>query len=237
MTYEEFKRKRADFFCDALLGDMETCNDYPFLLDFLAVYSDLKKENAELKAENYALQARVKKLCALSIEDLPSEEWRDVKGYEGRYFVSNLGRVKSFTRKHFRLLVPQIKWTGYATVSLSAFPAGRVKTVFIHRLVAQAFIPNPNNKPYVNHKDGNKQNNCVDNLEWVTTEENNRHARENGLLASGTRHGKAVLTEEQVRYIRENPDKLKVKELCEFLGVSRSTVEKCKFGLSYKKMK
>ena len=77
--------------------------------------------------------------------------------------------------------------------------------MFIHRLVAEKYIPNPENKPQVNHKDGNKLNNCVDNLEWVTNQENRNHAVDNDLQVAGERCSWAKLTEENVKEIRANP--------------------------------
>jgi hypothetical protein len=125
------------------------------------------------------------------------EIWKNIDfidGFEGLYQVSNLGRVKSLGRvviypnscynksnegvyRPERILKHKIK--GYAGITLSN---GKNKICTnIHRLVALAFIPNPNNKPCVNHIDGTKQNNCVSNLEWVTWAENIQHAYDNGL--------------------------------------------------------
>ena len=105
------------------------------------------------------------------------EIWRDIKNYEGIYEVSNLGRIKSISRngtiKENRILKPN-KVMGYSQVGLQKYVTRKYKK--IHRLVAEAFIPNPENKKEVNHKDGNKTNNCVDNLEWVTTSENQLHS-------------------------------------------------------------
>lgn len=77
--------------------------------------------------------------------------------------------------------------SGYPSVSL-----GRRSTVFVHRIVAAAFIPNPLNLPHVNHLDGNKLNPAADNLEWTTHKENMRHASRLGLLATGARHGRTT---------------------------------------------
>jgi len=107
------------------------------------------------------------------------ETWKDVPNYEGLYQVSNLGRVKSF-RKSTKfgcpseyILNPSIANHGYAEVTLYG-NAGRHK-ILLHRLVATVFIPNPDNLPQINHKDENKLNNCVDNLEWCTPAYNNAY--------------------------------------------------------------
>lgn len=116
------------------------------------------------------------------VENLPHEVWRDVVGYEGQYKVSSLGRVKRIPTTRVRkdgkpyeiageILVSQheIK-KGYLRVCLGK--KSLVKHFLVHRLVADAFIPNPNNLPQVNHKNSNKQDNRVENLEWCTNEYN-----------------------------------------------------------------
>lgn len=109
------------------------------------------------------------------------EAWVDIKNYEGLYQISSLGEVKSLKRNttHERILIPRIDRNGYLYVILCK--NGITKTKKIHRLVAENFIENPENKYSVNHKDGNKLNNCVDNLEWATMKEQARHAVDNGL--------------------------------------------------------
>lgn len=99
------------------------------------------------------------------------EEWRMIPGYEGLYMVSNLGRV--FGLKSKCILKEEIDIWGYYRVTL--WKNNKYKHFKIARLVAMAFIPNPNNLPCVNHKDENKANNCVDNLEWCTQEYNNNY--------------------------------------------------------------
>lgn len=140
----------------------------------------------------------------LGVVSLPNEIWLDVVGYEGFYQVSNLGRVKSFYRGKVHLLKYQLDSQGYVIVTLSK--GGKQKGCKVHVLVAQAFIPNPENKPFVNHIDGNKSNPHVSNLEWVTQSENMKHAFRIGLKkpAAGAKSGKSKLTEKDVRYIREH---------------------------------
>jgi hypothetical protein len=105
------------------------------------------------------------------------EKWKDIIGYEGFYMVSNLGRVKSlpkqagFMFRKERILKPNVTHHGYHRVTLQK--DGHIKSLAIHRLVALAFIKNPNMLPYINHKDENKTNNCVNNLEWCDVAYNN----------------------------------------------------------------
>lgn len=108
------------------------------------------------------------------------EFWEDIPQYEGLYQISNLGRVKSLPRTSKKRIINKeiIKVftklpNGYLKVGLSK--NGKTKYYFVHRLVAQVFIPNTNNKPCVNHRDCNKMNNNVDNLEWCTYKENNSY--------------------------------------------------------------
>lgn len=104
------------------------------------------------------------------------ETWKDIKGYEGLYQVSNFGMVKSLNyngTKEEKLLKNKVESSGY--IRLCLMKNGKRKSVLLHRLVAEAFLENPENKKEVNHKDGNKENNNVDNLEWVTPSENILH--------------------------------------------------------------
>ena len=125
------------------------------------------------------------------------EIWQDIKGYEGLYQISNLGRVKSFRRfngHHYisreKILTPQKN--KYLTVRLA--DGNKTKQYQVHRLVAETFIPNPFNKVYVNHINGNKKDNMVNNLEWCTPKENTIHAYKNNLIKKTTdKKNKAAL--------------------------------------------
>ena len=118
--------------------------------------------------------------------DLFSEEiWKEVPGYEGLYEVSNLGRVKSCKKTVIRsngrkisfpekIMKPSVNHKGYLIIDLRK--NGKRSGGFVHRLVGKDFIDNPFNKEQINHKNGNKEDNCVQNLEWVTNQENMAHA-------------------------------------------------------------
>ena len=109
------------------------------------------------------------------------EIWKAVADSNGEYHISNHGRVKSFKFGKERILKPAIQSKGYQFIFICQKKT-KPKLSTIHKLVAMAFIPNPNDKPQVNHKDGNKLNNHIDNLEWVTKRENIQHAYDTGLF-------------------------------------------------------
>jgi len=159
------------------------------------------------------------------------EVWKDIQ--ENDYYqVSNLGRVKSKERRvphaksgtvsvKERILKPAMDAKGYLRVALAK---GRgLKTYKVHRLVADAFLENPENKPQVNHKDGDKENNEVVNLEWVTNQENAIHAARTGLweYKRGVNHHRSKLNEYQVRVLR------RMKEV----GCTNAYIAEC-FGVS-----
>ena len=117
-----------------------------------------------------------------------SETWKDIKTHLGSYQVSNLGRVKSLNHYNGKfkkysniekIRQNQVNNKGYYYVLL--YNNKKIKSCYIHRLVAETFISNPENKLFINHKDGNKLNNNINNLEWVTKSENELHAHKIGL--------------------------------------------------------
>ena len=118
---------------------------------------------------------------------METEIWKDVELYDGLYQVSNLGRVKSLnyrrTGKEQRLK-PCDTGNGYLQVVL--YKNGKIDRPLVHRLVAKAFIPNPENKPEVHHRDGNTHNNCVSNLQWVTRKEHRDKDRSKKVLCVET---------------------------------------------------
>ena len=140
-----------------------------------------------------------------------TEEWKPIKGYEGLYEVSNYGKVKSLSklsgtclRKDRELSLNRLSIDGYVRIALTR--SYDVYEAKMHRLVAEHFIPNPECKETVNHIDGNKQNNRVDNLEWADRHEQLQHAYNLNLKKAprGINSYAAKLTEEDVRYIRSN---------------------------------
>ena len=139
------------------------------------------------------------------------EIWKDVVGYEGYYKVSNTGKIKSLRRvveKSANIFVikkeKELKLSIARGYFFTKLCIDRKNTnISVHRLVAIAFIPNPENKRCVNHKDGNKGNNYLENLEWCTHSENIQHSLSMGLAVSGERSWNARLTKEDVLYIRK----------------------------------
>ena len=118
-------------------------------------------------------------------------QWKPIKGYDGMYEVSDSGEVRSLDRtrsaniRHVtemkikgKILKQNTKRNGYKTVDLCK--DNKPKTILVHRIVAETFIPNPNGYRFVNHKDSNRENNKVENLEWVTSSENRRHGIKTG---------------------------------------------------------
>ena len=144
--------------------------------------------------------------------EVKEEVWRPVVGYEGLYEVSNLGRVKTV-----RLLTPCKDAYGYPLVGLTK--DGQLRSLRVHRLVAEAFIPNPHNLPMVNHKDEDKGNSHVDNLEWCTHAYNCAYGTRN--LRCGPKARRVVQLSESGEFIKEWGSQ---REAAEALGAARTAI-------------
>ena len=131
------------------------------------------------------------------------EQWKEVPGYNGRYWVSDVGRIKSFATGKERMLNPRPADDSYLKVTFTVH--NKQKTFLLHRIVLSAFA-GPCPEGYEgNHKDGNHLNNTVDNLEWISPLENARHAWKNGFMnpPRGENHGMAKLSESQALEIKQ----------------------------------
>lgn len=171
------------------------------------------------------------------------ETWRDIKEYEGLYQVSNLGKIKSLNKywkvnnynniinKKEKIIKQNLDHKNYLFVHL--WKNGKSKNFKVHRLVAQTFIPNPENKLTVNHKDGNKSNNSVENLEWCTQSENVIHAYKKGLAKRRT--GKMNKNSKIVYQIDKETKKIinifyGTTEASRITGIPQSNIWRCCAG-------
>lgn len=145
------------------------------------------------------------------------------------YIITKDGQI--INKKRGNILKPQLNGKGYLRVCIGK------KLYFVHRLVAEKYIPNPNNLPQVNHKDGNKLNNCVDNLEWVSNQQNRNHAMKNGLHLFGENCPWSILTEKDVYFILDNYQKMSIKDLACKFGVNRNTISDIIHGRTWKQLK
>lgn len=173
------------------------------------------------------------------------EIWKDVKGYEGFYQISDMGKINSLGRwqksshnsKQFYkggILKGSLDKDGYNKVTL-VNKDGKLKSFRVHRLVAIHFIENPLNKSTVNHKDGNKLNNNVFNLEWNTTSEQNSHAYKIGLNSrKGIKNNMVKLTEKEVLEIRELCKVQTCTEIAKIYNTSSATIINIKNKKSWK---
>lgn len=157
------------------------------------------------------------------------EQWHDINGYD--YEISTLGRVKN--KKTGLVLSNAIETVGYYTVGLHKNKVRR--THRIHRLIMEAFVPNPNCYKYINHINGIKTDNRLENLEWCTHKHNIDHAYRIGLCQSvkGSRHGMAVLNEQQVLTIREALKNSPARKLAKQFNVSEGTVSMIKHRVTW----
>lgn len=172
------------------------------------------------------------------------EQWKQIEGYEN-YYVSDHGRAKVIKPSGELILKPKLKYaresnrkekrenTGYLTIVVSK--KGKKKDLKLHILVAKAFIPNPENKPQVNHKDGIKNNCDASNLEWTSHIENQVHATEHGLRPVGEKNGQAKLTTEMVVEIKRllNNTNLSNTEIAKMYNVHKSVISSIKRGKTW----
>lgn len=173
------------------------------------------------------------------------EIWKDVIGYEGLYQVSSLGRVKKLPEpkrkdkkgriwgRDGRMLSPGRNSKGYYSITLTKNKMPQ--SIKLHRLVLTHFKPNPSELPEINHIDGNKLNNNIDNLEWCTRQQNIDHAVQNKLMY--TRRGAECskkLTEEDAKFIITNKGRNNAVELMARFNIKRATVYNIQYGLSWR---
>ena len=149
------------------------------------------------------------------------EEWRDIPGYESFYQVSNLGNVRSI---RFNKVRNMKSWDSHGYRAVELCINNNRYIVGVHQLVALAFIPNPGNKPEVNHKDRNRSNNNVENLEWVTQSENVAHAYRNGVKPRPTYQNQPF--QKEILDIIENKKYFSIREASRQTGHKRDTINR-----------
>lgn len=182
-----------------------------------------------------------KHLCPLSADSgialdgvgiFLNEIWKTIP--EDFYEISSKGNIR---RKNKKILKLQVDKDGYLYVVLSC--SGKRPTKKIHRLVAEVFLPNPLKKPQVNHKDGVKSNNNVENLEWVTSSENINHAFKLNLKnQKGSKHNGVKLTIEKINlFFKLRKEGITIKEIGKETGTPPKTVERILYRTSWKHLK
>jgi len=167
------------------------------------------------------------------IHDLANPEWRSVihKGITTGYLVSNTGEIIG---KRGEIIKQEVSNTGRMRVN--GYLNGKSFHISVHRAVAEAFIPNPENKPEVNHLNGNPKFNWVGNLEWCTADENKEHARKFGLMSfKGINHPENVYTEEQIRQACEmcQDPNIRLIDIERETGINRSILYSIRTGRSW----
>ncbi len=154
------------------------------------------------------------------------EQWKDIDGYDGIYQVSTAGRVRSKPRKVYTYIKPgrylrqHNNSCGYLYLSLTKPDGTIAKHQYVHRLVAEAFLPNPNGLKQVNHKNFDKEDNRVENLEWVTPQENILHFRKSRLASKYNDRKRRTLTNKSLQYILDHK-----KSVCELYEAGKSVQE------------
>ena len=176
--------------------------------------------------------------------NINQEIWKDIKGFEGLYQVSNTGKVRSLDREitkpnkygevqNFKLKGKELRFNdngkGYLSVQL-----GRGNRKYVHRLVAEAFVDNPNNSPSINHIDNNTKNNKASNVEWVTQQENIQHKVKQGRQHKGEKIPSTKLNENDVREIKKLlKEGVPQSKIAEMYGVTQTPISKIKRGVTW----
>jgi len=174
-----------------------------------------------------------------------AEIWKDIKGFEGWYQVSSLGKIKGLERQiphssgglqtlKEKTLKPAKDSKGYYIVILCKNSTRFTRKVA--RLVAQAFIPNLHNKPQINHINGIKTDNRLENLEWCTNSENQKHAHKIGLKIGkkGENHWKAILNEKQIRVIKHCLNiGMRITNISKCFSINQNIISKIKAGTTW----
>lgn len=159
---------------------------------------------------------------------MSSEIWKDIEGYEGLYQISNFGRVKSLKWNHSNIIKTLKLSNNGGYIRTSLFKNKAEKRFYVHVLVAQAFIPNPNKYPEVNHIDENKSNNHVDNLEWCNKSYNANYGNRNKLISIHSAMLRPVLQFDlKGNFIKEYPS---IAEAVEELKIRSSGISNCCAG-------
>ena len=156
--------------------------------------------------------------------------WKPITGFEGLYDVSETGYIRN--ARTLKVLKPNKIGKGYLIVHLKK--GGKRYARYVHRLTAEAYVPNPHNHPVVNHDDGNKENCHYTNLIWSTYSENNQHAYDTGLKPLGEGQYQAILTEENVREIKRLGKYATFQEIADKYGVSKATIRDVLIGKTWR---
>lgn len=159
--------------------------------------------------------------------------WKDIEGFKGLYQINPMGTVRSFAYGYPKVMKPHRMKVGYMAITFGGRPR------YLHRLLAEAFIPNPDGKLYINHKDGDKTNNRLENLEWCTHQENMQHAQRTGLvppsnIGPGEKSPAAKLTDSKVRSIKDMlAHGYSHQFIADMFGVAKGTIGWIKRGKTW----